>query len=1823
MLQSASWKQAIPKMLKGSFLLPLAYALILSASPLFVDANETATVSFVKNIATTTNLSDGTNPVFLSLTRGVALDQSGNMYVLDGNYVKKFNSSGAYMTTFGGPGSGNGQLNVADATIAGITTDSSGNVYVADVGNNRIMKFDSSGAYVTKWGSLGSGSTQFNAPNFVFIATTTIYISDSNNSRIQEYNLTGTTLLKSITGISGIVSVVVDSAGNLYIATGDCNGQKLDPNGGHLVDFGDSCDTIAQVNTIGVDSAGTIIYAADGGDGTIIKFDASGSQLGNLTPVTATQDAIVVDGSGNVYTAEHDFGIAKYDSSDSLVKTWQASGNANGQFSDPKYVTVDGSGNIYVTDRANSRIQKLNSSGTYVTKWGSSGSADGQFILTSSGGGTAIDGSGNIFLADGGNNRVQKFDSAGSFISKFGSTGSGNGQFSGLEDIAVSSTSIYVADGHNNRIQKFDLLGNYQTKWGSSGASDGQFGNFPKALAVDQNGNVYVADSGNHRIQVFNSEGTFLRKWGSSGSGDGQLGFPDGITVDLNGYIYVSDYNNNRVQKFTSTGTYVGQFGSKGDNDGDLYGPGGLDIDSAGQNIFVPDGFNNRIVQFHIDLTSPSVSITSPTDGSIVSGTTTVTATSTDDSSGVAGVHFYVDSTSLGAEDTVAPYSIDWDTTAESTGSHTVMAVARDVANNYATTTISVNVNQSSPPTVTVSAPTSVTASTAVFNGNLTATGGASVTKLGFNYGTSVSYGSSASSTSGSFSTGAYLQSISSLSCGTLYHVQAFGVNIAGTGTSSDTTFTTSSCPATPPTVTTQSASSVGVFSAAFNGNITSLNTGGNASARGFVYGLTSTYTATSTASGSFSTGAFSHTVPSLSCNTTYHYAAYATNSGGVAYGSDSSFTTSACAGAPTGSDRTDYYGYSDVLLVVNDASATSTAIANYFALSRGISTSTNEVHLTTVGTEGVTRSEYNNNIKGAIESFLTAHSLTNSINYVVLTKGVPLYITDTYNSVDSELMACLTRSPCTGQRSNPFYNATDVFSRNQYGVYLVTRLDGYTVAQVESLIDRSSLATTTAVTPGQFILDVDPGRDNSSYHVGNDWMRAAGPILTNRGFTVNLNETSTFVTGQSSVQGYYSWGSNDTSLGGNNFTSGNSYKNGSIAETIVSTSGRTFAYPPTYGQSLIADLIAEGVTGAKGYVSEPYLSAIAHADILFDRYSSGSNMAESFYAASSVTNWKDVVVGDPKMALLSHTPFGPIAPVDNFTTSVNNGVTFSWSDEHIYPSGVKKYQLFIDGALSQDNLVGTSTAIGPTLSVGAHTWYIKAFDNSGSFVASTTLSNLNIVDVPSAFGLTSPADGLSTTTASQTFAWNASTDSYGIRKYQLYIDGALAQDNIDSGTLSVAVTLAVGSHSWYVRAIDNHGLFTQSSSTRTVNIASSNMSQLAIQSLAASVGTSTATVTWDTNNAASTRLFYGPSNLYGSATSLDSSLVTSHSVSLSGLVPCAEYHYEASSTDAVFSNAVSSDHTFTTTGCTGSDSIAASSEQNVPVSGGGTISFTDINSHALTVSVPSGFTNSGSSATFQVKQLDAPQFFSTASGVPSTKQIIDLTVYNIKALSDSSTALTTFVSPISITMSYDESDIANVTESGLAIYRYDSGVWTALDDCSVDTVGNTVTCATSHFSDFVIMGSPSSESSGGNQVELPPTSTDQTTHSYTSGGGGGGAPNPANLPPFKVVCPVGYVCTPIATTTPALSPAPTGQKASFSRDLEVGVSGSDVKSLQIYLNGRGYKIANSGAGAPGHETTTFGSLTKRALMRFQREHGIPSTGFFGPITRKFVNAHL
>lgn len=319
------------------------------------------------------------------------------------------------------------------------------------------------------------------------------------------------------------------------------------------------------------------------------------------------------------------------------------------------------------------------------------------------------------------------------------------------------------------------------------------------------------------------------------------------------------------------------------------------------------------------------------------------------------------------------------------------------------------------------------------------------------------------------------------------------------------------------------------------------------------------------------------------------------------------------------------------VLLVINSSSAESREIGAYYRIKRQVPKE-NVVMISVSTTENVDQSEYQNGILSPIQSAI--RNSKHPIDYIVLTTGTPIRLeNDNGFSVDGHLATMnmslapikeLTTADIT-RCKNPYYGSTEPFTSKKYNMYLVTRLIGYTVEDAKKLVDRSLAAVPT---DGPFFLDMATNRKDGGYGQLQMLMRRSYENLKNKGVDVQIDETTEFILPARPLMGYVSWGSNDGAYNGETYKK-IPFLPGSICETFVSTSGRTFR-PTTGGQSLIADLIKNGVTGIKGYVSEPYTFALAQPDILFDRYVGGFNLADSFYAASPVIKWKDIVVGDP-----------------------------------------------------------------------------------------------------------------------------------------------------------------------------------------------------------------------------------------------------------------------------------------------------------------------------------------------------------------------------------------------------------------------------------------------------------------------------------------------------------------------------------------------------------------------------------------------------------------
>ena len=96
-----------------------------------------------------------------------------------------------------------------------------------------------------------------------------------------------------------------------------------------------------------------------------------------------------------------------------------------------------------------------------------------------------------------------------------------------------------------------------------------------------------------------------------------------------------------------------------------------------------------------------------------------------------------------------------------------------------------------------------------------------------------------------------------------------------------------------------------------------------------------------------------------------------------------------------------------------------------------------------------------------------------------------------------------------------------------------------------------------------------------------------------------------------------------------------------------------------------------------------------------------------------------------------------------------------------------------------------------------------------------------------------------------------------------------------------------------------------------------------------------------------------------------------------------------------------------------------------------------------------------------------------------------------------------------------------------------------------------------------------------------------------------------------------------LGVPTTASTGTTTGTTPQFTKTLKYATKDAEVAQLQHFLNTHGFAVATSGQGSLGHESTLFGKGTENALKKYQKANGITPNGIFGPVTRKWVNAHL
>ena len=307
----------------------------------------------------------------LNFPSGIAIDGIGNIYISDrsNGRIRKINSSGI-ITTFAGNGLSSSYGDGLPATAAEISpnnvaVDGNGNVYIADQGNNRIRKVNSSGICNTiagnglaAYGGDGGPATlaALNWPSGVTLdGKGNIYIADVLNSvirKVDSFGIISTFAGNGIAGYSGDGvpatatelkypgGVAVDNAGNVYIADGGLSSR------------------IRIVNTMGIINtfAGTGLggYSGDGGP-------ATAAQIGQALDVAT-------DIAGNVYLPDEVYNCVRKVSTSGIIST--ISGpvglGTTSSMSGPTAVVADNKGNILIADKYNNRILKTSATGNSI-----------------------------------------------------------------------------------------------------------------------------------------------------------------------------------------------------------------------------------------------------------------------------------------------------------------------------------------------------------------------------------------------------------------------------------------------------------------------------------------------------------------------------------------------------------------------------------------------------------------------------------------------------------------------------------------------------------------------------------------------------------------------------------------------------------------------------------------------------------------------------------------------------------------------------------------------------------------------------------------------------------------------------------------------------------------------------------------------------------------------------------------------------------------------------------------------------------------------------------------------------------------------------------------------------------------------------------------------------------------------------------------------------------------------------------------------------------------------------------------------------------------
>lgn len=317
----------------------------------------------------------------------------------------------------------------------------------------------------------------------------------------------------------------------------------------------------------------------------------------------------------------------------------------------------------------------------------------------------------------------------------------------------------------------------------------------------------------------------------------------------------------------------------------------------------------------------------------------------------------------------------------------------------------------------------------------------------------------------------------------------------------------------------------------------------------------------------------------------------------------------------------------SKVLVVYNKNSSDSEKLARYYAIKRSVPES-NLLAIDTDPTENTIRISLSGFRSKIVQPIFDRINQLPHIDFILLCRNIPIQITYTSRSVDSVLTGYSSMDQLKtiriAEKINPYYTKSVPFDSHQFGIHLVTRLDGYSWQDATALIDNSVAVRSD----NPILLEQSPNLQQGGFGFFDTRIATAADILRARKANVILDNSKAPLIPSFPLGGYFSWGSHAQGFNLDQFKQ-LKFAPGAIGDMIYSFDGQSLRYPGAKG-SQAAWLIHQGITGIKCFATEPGASAISDPTFLFPNYLSGRNLAESFYSAAPFTCWMDIVIGDP-----------------------------------------------------------------------------------------------------------------------------------------------------------------------------------------------------------------------------------------------------------------------------------------------------------------------------------------------------------------------------------------------------------------------------------------------------------------------------------------------------------------------------------------------------------------------------------------------------------------